>query len=263
MPIDYTKILEGDKLDAASLNDRFDEIAGVGPDTGLNNLGQEDLERFALRREHLPPIINAADFTNGLCKVGPASSIPETYETFLNPSLVGVPAGYLTTFGALPPNAPYGPIFGFDTGWRIPAAGNVIADAAELDVGLARSGDQLGDYRGILVRLGISLEDCTGVGINNDNDSPSVVIGIGWEDDLGARQVIARSIRWFHVGNRIKGSLDTFTFIRADDIPVGRTIDKVFGVIAGGNKDESVAQTPKPIIDFYHIDIIPIRYGDM
>jgi hypothetical protein len=263
MPIDYTKIAEGDRLDAASLNDRFDEIAGQGPDRGVNNLGQEDLERFALRKEHLPPIINTSDFPNGMCKLGPAASTPESYDSELN--LGGLPVGYLTIFGALGANPPYGPPPALDSGWRIPAAGGVVADAAELDVGLARSADQLGDYRGILVRLGISLNSCGQPGgASMNNSAPSVVIGIGWEDDLGARQVIERSIRWFHVCSRIKGSLDTFTFIRAEDVPAGRTIDKVFGVISAGIKNNLLAtDTPIPIIDFYHIDIIPVRYGDM
>ena len=271
MPIDYTKTAEGDKLDAASLNDRFDEVAGLGPDRGINNLSQEDLERFSLRKEHLPSIINTSDFSNGLCAVGPLFSSTGVYNTALNAGITGTPAAYLTTFGALGATPPYGPTIPIDEGWRIPQHGG--ASAAELDVGLVRAGQQIGDYTGLLVRLGISLESCDKFApfayLGDAESLPSVVIGIGWQDDLGARQVIERSIRWFHVGSRIKGSLDTFTFIRPDDIPVGRSIDKVFGVIAAGMKVEALmgfaplGHSPQPIIDFYQIDIIPIRCGAM
>ena len=275
MPIDYTKTAEGDKLDAASLNDRFDEVAGLGPDRGINNLSQEDLERFSLRKEHLPSIINTSDFSNGLCAVGPLVSSIEIYNTAINIGVIGTPPGYLTTFGALGANPPYGPTMPADTGWRIPQHGLrpdgvTPADAAELDVGLARTNQQIGDYKGLLVRLGISLRDCgklnaATIPLFDIESMPSVVIGIGWQDDLGARQVIERSIRWCHVGSRMKESLDTFTFISPDDIPAGRSIDKVFGVIAGGMKVTLIATTdaPKPMIDFYQLDVLPIRFGDM
>lgn len=267
MPINYTKIKEGDTLDAASLNDRFEEIAGIGPHAGVNNLGQEDLERFALRRDHVPSIIETAVFPNGMCKIGPAASTVETYSSSLNAGVVGVPAAWLTTFGTLGANAPYGPPGGADTGWRIPATGGTPANAAEIEVNLVKSGTLIGNYKGILVRISISLNSCarpsTTIPLYNQN-VPSVVIGIGWEDQGGVRRVFDRSVRWAHVCSRIKGSLDTFTLIQADDIPNnGDTVAKVFAVIAGANKAFANPDTPSPMIDFYNIEAIPLRFGDM
>jgi len=267
MPINYTKTQEGDTLNAASLNDKFDEIAGTAPDQGLNNLGQEDLERFALRRDHLPSIIESAGFPHGMCKVGPATSTVETYSSSLNAGVSGVPAAWLTTFGTLGANAPYGPPGGADTGWRIPATGGTPANAAEIEVGLIRTSQTIGNYRGILVRISISLNSCLGptvFGVSPiTHNSPSVVIGIGWEDQTGTRRVLDRSVRWSQVCNRIKGSLDTFTFILPNDIPDGDTLTKVFAVIAGGSKAEVVGTTSYPKIDFYNIEAIPLRFGDM
>ena len=267
MPINYNKLDEGDQLNADSLNGRFDSIAGTGPDRGLNNLGQADVERYALRYEHLPSLITSADFPNGLSKVGPLSTpATQNYESFLNAALIGVPAGYLTIFGAVAPNPPYGPC-GFDAGWRIPATNNVVADAAEINFPalISNGSSSIGDYTGLLVRLGICLDSANSYGLIQSNQSaPSVVVGIGWTDDSGGanpRAVIGRSIRWSNVNNRVKGSLDTFTYITPSDIPAGVGIQSVFGVIAGANLNENSAQAPKPRITFYNLDIIPIRAG--
>ena len=278
MPINYTKTQEGDVLNAASLNDRFDEIAGTGPDRGVNNLAQEDLERVALRRNHLPSIIEAAGFPNGMCKVGPADSTSigpsptiDTYSSFLNAGVIGLPVAWETTFGGLGANPPYGPPGAADVGWRIPATGGVIANAAEIEVGIARVGTNIGNYQGILVRTSIALHGCGQPVLGGTlpaytENVPSVVIGIGWEDDLGNRKVLDRSVRWSQVCSRIKGSLDTFTLITAQDIPVGRTLSKVFAVICGANKIPTPFlwnDAPSPIIDFYNIEAIPLRFGDM
>ncbi len=262
MPINYNQLDEGDKLDADSLNDRFDTLGGAGQ--GVNNLGQEDLERHALRVAHTPSLITNGDFPNGLGKIGPLGYPGvETYETTLNPGVVGVPAGYLTTFGAVAPNAPYGPVVG-DTGWRIPATGNVVADAAEITFpAITATTAFIGDYKGFLVRLGIALDGIDPSDDNQDPHSPSVVIGIGWTDDVGTRRVIDRSIRWCHIQNRVKGSLDTFTFIKQEDIGTGVGIQSVFGVIAGANKNRAVATSPAPQITFYNLSLIPIRSGEL
>jgi len=258
MPINYNKLDEGDKLDAASLNSRFDAIGGAGQ--GVNSLGQEDLERNALRNAHTPSLITSSDFPNGLSKVGFAG-VAETYATTLNPGVVGVPAGYLTTFGAAAPNAPYGPVVG-DTGWRIPATNNVIADAAEITFPtITVTPTYIGDYEGFLVRLGIALDGIDPTDDVQNGHSPSVVIGIGWMDGGGTRRVINRSIRWCHIQNRVKGSLDTFTFIKQEDIGAGVDIQSVFGVIAGANKNIAVATSPAPKITFYNLSLIPIRSG--
>ncbi len=270
MPINYNKLDEGDQLNADSLNDRFDSIAGTGPDRGLNNLGQADVERYALRREHLPSLITSADFPNGLSKVGPLSKplATQNYEAFLNRNTIGVPAGYLTIFGTTGiVVAPYGPTVGFDDGWRIPATDGVVANAAEINFPalISNGSSSIGDYTGLLVRLGICLDSANSYGnVQSREDVPSVVVGIGWTDDSGGanpRAVIGRSIRWSNVNNRVKGSLDTFTYITPSDIPAGVGIQSVFGVIAGANLNETNAQTPKPRITFYNLDIIPIRAG--
>lgn len=268
MPINYNKLNEGDKLDAASLNSRFDALGGAGQ--GVNNLGQEDLERNALRATHTPSLITASDFPNGLSKIGPlGAGVVQTYGTTLNPATVGVPAGYLTTFGAVAPNAPYGPAVG-DTGWRIPATGNVVADAAEITFpAITATTDLIGDYEGFLVRLGIALDGIDPYNVlplgGIDDDAPSIVIGIGWTDNGGNRRVVERSIRWSHIQNRVKGSLDTFTFIKKEDVGTGVGIQSVFGVIAGANKDVTppILGSAAPQITFYNLSLIPIRSGEL
>ena len=264
MPINYNKLDEGDQLNAASLNDRFSSIGGAA--TGVNNLGQEDLERLALRRNHVPSLITSASFPNGLSKVGPLlTPAAQQYDAFLNAGVVGVPAAYLTTFGTTGTNPPYGPTGAFDAGWRIPATNGVIADAAEITFpAITATNTSIGNYKGFLVRLGISLDDVIAPGnAGVNNDAPTIVVGIGWTNNSGARAVFDRSIRWNYVHTRVKGSLDTFIFIKPEDIGNTVGIQSVFGVIAGASKNDSNTQAPKPKITFYNIDIIPIRAGDL
>ena len=108
MPINYDPLQEGDKLDAASLNDRFAETGGAGQ--GVNNLSQSDLERKALRQEHLPRIVTASDFPNGLTKLSPSgAAVSNGYINRLNDwngADFTVPVPDYQTFDLSAPNDP-------------------------------------------------------------------------------------------------------------------------------------------------------------
>ena len=270
MPIDYDPLQEGDKLDAASLNDRFNEVGGAGQ--GVNNLSQSDLERRALRQEHLPRIITSSDFPNGLVKLSPSgAAVSAGYINRLNDwtgATFTVPVPDYQTFDLSAPNGPYGPPTGVhpaNRGWRIIADNNIAADAAEIEFGpLAASTGTgtVGNYTGLLVKLSVESDSfITGFLVPTNESVPAVVVAIGWEDSLGNRNVIEKSIRWFNSYTAIKASLDTFTFIGADEIGDGNSINKVFGVIASGVWGVNSQGYRPPTIRYYNIDMIPIRSG--
>ena len=268
MPINYDPLDEGDALNAASLNGRFTAAGGAGQ--GVNNLAQADLERKALRQEHLPNIITASDFPNGLVKLSPLSvTNSNPYINTLNTLATGaVPVPGYQTFDLGATNGPYGPAAAAATGWRIVADSNVIADAAEITFGpltATVSTDRIGNYRGILVRMGISLMEISHGGSHGSfgEEGIAVVVGIGWTDQAGNRSVIEKSIRWFNYHSVVKGSLDVFTFIQASDVGNTNQINKIFGVISSASWGATSANYDSPIIRYYNIDIIPIRAGSL
>jgi len=268
MPIDYDPLEEGDALNAASVNSRLTAAGGAGQ--GVNNLSQADLERRALRQEHLPRIITASDFPNGLVKLAPITVVNSSpYINTLNTLATGaVPVPGYQTFDLGAPNGPYGPPAAAATGWRIIADSNITANAAEITFGpltaLTASPGSIGNYRGILIRLGVSLME-----IDHTTHGPwgeegiAVVVGIGWEDQLGNRSVIERSVRWFNYHSTVKGSLDVFTFIKAEDIGNTNQINKIFGVISSASWGATSVNYDSPVIRYYNIDIIPIRAGSL
>lgn len=267
MPINYDPLKEGDKLDADSLNDRLTATGGAGQ--GVNNLGQADLEKKALRQEHLPTILTASDFPNGLVKLAPISTLNSApYINTLNILATGaVPVPGYQTFDTVEiPNAPYGPAAAAATGWRIIADNNITADAAEIAfnplTALTGSGN-IGNYKGLLVRLSVELVDWQDTASGPwGMQGIATVLGIGWEDNLG-RHVVERSIRWYNYFNVVKGSLDLFTVIRASDVGNNNQISKVFGVIASASWGITSPNYDSPIIRYYNIDIIPIRAGEI
>lgn len=267
-PINYNPLKEGDDLNADSLNDRFSETAGAGQ--GVNNLAQGDLERDALRQEHLPRIITASDFPNGLVKLAPTGTlVSNPYVNRLN-DVAGVdlvvPVPDYQTFDLGAPNGPYGPPTTEDRGWRIIADSNLTANAAEIEFGPLTAStvtDSIGNYKGILVRLGVGYDSfAQGFGAPSTEYS-AVAVAIGWEDNLGNRNVVERSIRWFNSFSVIKGSLETFTFIKPEDIGNTNQINKVFGVIAGAHWGVTDPGFNPPIIRYYNLDIMPIRAGEL
>lgn len=269
MPINYDPLQEGDKLDAASLNDRFSEAGGAGQ--GVNNLSQSDLDRRAFRQEHLPDIITSSNFPNGLVKYYAPSAVSAPYTNRLNtyvfPNYL-VPIPDYQTFDLSAPNGPYGPPSATspgNRGWRIIADSNLTARAAEIEFGpLSATASNIGNYKGMLVKLGVEYSDFGTVMSNTPLEQlPAVAIAIGWEDNLGNRNIVERSIRLYNTFGEVKGSLNTFTFIKPDDIGDGNQINKVFGVIAAAGW--GVALVPgiyPPIINNYNIDMIPIRSGE-
>lgn len=290
MPINYNKLDEGDKLDAASLNDRFTSVGGAGQ--GVNNLGQADLDKRALRQEHLPNVITAADFPNGLAARGPTTVFGLTeghykvYDNCLNEGVLPATYQNFSTAGGngVPPcAAPYGPsnsvAFPLD-GWRIPAINSTATrpvgapfyeDPAEVLFPAITNGPSLtptNPYKGFLVRFSIGLYGAEASPSGNTIQD-GVVIGIGWVSHTGDRHVIEKSVRWFNNLAKFKGSLDTFTFITRDDIvqagvpqdDVG--IAGVFGVVACGEANSASGGFPASYLDFYNLDMLPIRAGDL
>lgn len=272
MPINYDPLQEGDKLDAASLNDRFAETGGAGQ--GVNNLSQSDLERKALRQEHLPRIVTASDFPNGLTKLSPSgAAVSAGYINRLNDwtgATFTVPVPDYQTFDLSAPNGPYGPPTGVhpaNRGWRIIADTNVAADAAEIAFGpltASTASNLIGNYTGLLVKLGVEADSfISGFLSPTYAATPAVVIAIGWEDNLGNRNVVEKSIRWFNSFTAVKASLDTFTFIEAEDIGNGNQISKVFGVIASGIWGDNSNGYRPHTIRYYNIHVTPIRSGEI
>ena len=267
MPINYDVLEEGDDLNAASVNGRLSTVGGAGQ--GVNNLSQEDVERRALRQEHLPSIITPSDFPNGLSKRAPITTLASLpYINTLNTLATGaVPVPGYQTFDLGAPNGPYGPPAAAATGWRIVADLNDPAEAAEIGFGpltASTTSESIGNYRGLLVRLSIGL-DAVHPGTSGPwgRQGVAVVIAIGWEDHLGNRSVIERSVRWYNYGNVIKGSLDVFTFIKVEDIGNNNQISKVFGVIASASWGIANPSYHCPIIKYYNIDVLPIRAGGL
>jgi len=267
MPINYDKLEEGDALTAASLNSRLTSAGGAGQ--GVNNITQADIERQALRSEQLPSIITNSDFPNGLVKLAPSSiSLSNPYLNTLNVLATGaVPVPDYQTFDTGVPNGPYGPATAQARGWRIIADSNVTANAAQIIFGpltATTATPAIGNYKGLLIRLGVGYDSFVqGYGTPAYESIPSVIVGIGWEDQAGNRFIIERSIRWFNAFSSVKGSLETFTFIQAADIGNTNQINKIFGVIAGGSWGLTDNGYRPPVIKYYNIDMIPIRAGEL
>ena len=260
MPINYDRLDEGDKLDAASINDRLSATGGAAQ--GVNNLGQADIEKRALRQEHLPSVLTTSDFPNGLVKLAPITALSSApYINTLNTLATGaVPVPGYQTFDTVEiPNAPYGPALAAATGWRIIADNNITADAGALQI----SSGNIGNYKGLLVRLSVELVDWQDTASGPwGMQGIATVLGIGWEDNLG-RHVVERSVRWYNYFNVVKGSLDLFTVIRASDVGNNNQISKVFGVIASASWGVTSVNYDSPIIRYYNIDVTPVRAGEL
>ena len=269
MPINYNPFKEGDPLDAASLNDKFSAAGGAG--TGVNNLSSDDIDRYALRQEHLPAIVNG-DFTN-LVALGPVTTTTYTYANNLNENASPV-ASYqvmgsqLGTTGAA---APYGPsvVPATDVGWRIPAipeaAAPFYSSPAEIEF---TAQDANSPYSGILVHFSIALVTAylPRTLIVSEPLRDGAVVSIGIQDSAGNRAIIERSIKWYSQIGHFQGSLDTFTYIKKEEwvALTNNNIVKVFGAIAVGNHGTPALNDTRPLIVREHqLTIIPIRAGTL
>lgn len=289
MPVSTTFPAEGDALDAADLNGQFTSL-----ETAVNALEPEDVQREALRRDHLPTTVDDVFLTavtrGGLQALGKASPTQDVYGNALVLNYAGGPpnitsAGWQTfssnaSDGASASAAPYGPYSsGADTGWRIPADDGDIAYAAERRLASpywdpdSAAGDHGVDL--LLCHFGVNVIDsaqATGTYPNEDPTNTTITAGdgtlwlaIGWEDDQGTRHIVERTIRAFPVEAVIRGDASITGTVRGDDVPAGRTLVAVFGAICaqhlGGyawNGNLSGVATDVTI-DYYHFNYEPVR----
>lgn len=269
--IDFTPFEDGEAITAANMTSRFTELV-----TGLNALNAESVERESLRSDHVPAISFSSQFSGGYMAVAPEDvTSGGAYDTYQNSLPVTQPAGptyYPTlyqTFSAAAPSAPYGPPGALDRagGWRIVAFQNASADAAE--VTLDTTTDLATDgITGLLVRGAVELRDAddfpTGLGAPQ---RASVYIAIGWEDGVGTRHVIERSVRNNSIPAVRRGDLVTSAFIDTDllDTEGGDgQVSSVFLVIAGGVRGDitgDAEDTTDPEIRYYNLSVVPVKAG--
>lgn len=259
----FAPLVEGDPIDASTLNGQFTDLADVG--SGLNALAASSVEREALSEDHLPALSAVDIFSNGYTAIAPstASGTLDVYDNRL-PLSAGdttFPYTYQTFHANAAVTNPYGPsTVAGDLGWAIVAYSGVVADAAEVSFNAA---DMISDMNlfGILVRGSLEFRAWdsveTGTGVN------SVAIAIGYEDGAGARFVIERSVRFYSMKASAYGDLVTSTLITQDDLTgVGDDqISSVFLVVAGVEPTGgAVAKNARNITtSYYNLTTLPIH----
>lgn len=277
----YDPFDEGDALTAANINSRFSSLQ-----TWVNAIPEESVSRWALRKEHLPsqtfgPSQTVELFPNGFtasCTAlgnagfeydnslpyssGPAH--PVNYQAISTTAGTSVaPYGTLTTGGA-------------GDGWRIPS---LASKAAPMEVDFGTAISSLGDYGmlGLLVRAQIEIFNAATGTFNllvNPLDAElsqtfmrrCVLMGIGFEDGLGNRYVIERTVRWNVLKGVTRGTISTSTKITDTDLAVGDgQIAKVFGVIASQDWADTALTNPPSawdiVVRHYNISVMPLRAG--
>lgn len=254
MGINYDPKKEEDSFNAASVNDAFDAFAGSGK--GLNALEKEDFEIGSFRAEHLPSLIDSTAFptlsTNGNIA---AYSTSNTYQNDFGAS---GPFNY-QTFSTAAPSAPYGPSTASTRdGWRIVAHNSVSADAAEISF----TATDLTDIKGILVRASVAIGVPAG-GSLPSSQRDTVYVAIGFEDSLGNRYCVERSMRPYSIGGVFHGAADTHTFLTAQDLTdlSAANVTSVFLLIAGHELTGSAVANVTT--EGYNIDILPVFGGDL
>lgn len=225
-------IRDGDAFDAASVNDRLDELVSQ-----VNDVPLTAIRRHGLRREHLPGVLASDLFPNGFTAARDLNTTYESYEnTFSGDWTPSVTIDF-QAYSAGAPSAPYGATTVAETdGWRIPAISNSSADAAEIT--LLTGGFSLDDVRlhGIFVHFNIEIgEALISSGFGTADFQDCIYLGIGFEDSSGARCVIEDSIVPFSKRATARGSLSIWWYITQDDLDEygDGTIEKIHAVIAG------------------------------
>lgn len=264
----YDPFEEGDALTAANINSRLTTMS-----TWVNDLPASSVARWALRHDHLPSQTFADLFPNGFSAESPAHTSGSTSGVHDNslPYSAGPahPVNY-QAFSTSGGSAPYGPVSADNGGgWRVPAQTGGTSPM-EVDAGTPFTPS---DYDlQLLVRAQVEIfdslggQDATGGGPQDEYLSRCALIGIGFEDGLGARYVIERTVRWNNLRGCTRGTISTSTYIKAADLSAGDgQVSKVFGVVASQRWADTGLSSPPTAYDLdirhYNISIIPIRSG--
>ena len=251
-------ISDGDVFNAATVNTRLSAVV-----SSINSVPMGALAFGALRREHLPPLVDGVRFPNGLTQGDANNAAYDTYNNALSGDFTpGVTVDF-QLYSADAPSAPYGPCVG--TGWRIPATGNSSAEAAE--VVFVGGGFSLTDA----ALHGLLVFGCVEIGESQPDPgltSPfhdCVQIGIGFRDASGARHVIEDSIVSYSKPATGRGPVSAWWYIRQEDLDEygDGTVESVCVVIATKiiiENDNSAADVD---VGSYWVSVLPIHGGDL
>lgn len=268
---------ENEALTAANLSARLTTMR-----TWVNALPARSVQRWGLDAQHVPPQTYGPShavelFPNGFQAGGPAlGATGVVHDNSLAYSAGPAHPLNYQDFSASGVDAPYGPVSG-DTGggWRIPSQ---AAAAAKMELTFDTPAFRLDTYGlTLLVRARIEVYDAVAGYAINDEDkdyglptaneevfSRCALIGIGFEDGLGARYVIERTVRWNNIFGVARGTISTMTLLKQEDLAAGNgTIAKVFGVVANNRWADTGLTDPPPSFDLairtYTISAIPFR----
>jgi hypothetical protein len=283
---------DGEQLASATINAK----AGTNLQNAVNDLDESSIERHALDAQHLPSLAMSDIFSNGF-EAGPnalgagvtAASIisGEEYENTLPLYAVTQYPYTYQTFDGLSggtAKAYYGPtdwptVNHIEAGWRIPSEPGWVGSPsypAEVTLASATNFDTA-KIKGVLCRGSVQpisssrTTKVTGT-LVSDYDT-AVALAIGFEDGLGARYVVERSVRFFTERAVRPGNADTMTFLTQSDLNAGNgTCAKIFLAIAtahpGDTSWTALSGTRNQDnnnlrIRYYNLSTTPIHAGDL
>jgi hypothetical protein len=276
---------DGEQLASATINAK----AGTNLQNAVNDLDESSIERHALDAQHLPSLAMSDIFSNGFeAGANPADAAviaggeyentlplyaafqyPYTYQTFDTLSGVSVDAVYGPT--------DYPTLNHIGQGWRIPAdPNNSPAHPAEVTLASATNFDTA-KIKGVLCRG--SVQPIYERPFSNSTGSftspyvAAVALAIGFEDGLGARYIVERSVRFFTSKATRPGNADTMTFLTQSDLNAGNgTCAKIFLAIATAHPGDDNWLPGRPLLSYdnnnlriryYNLSTTPIHAGDL
>lgn len=281
--------VEGEAINASALNTK----AGSLLETPVNDLDESSIERHALSTQHLPTLSMSDLFSSGYEVVSPAAAgVPGNAEEYSNSlPMSAANTAYPYTYQTFDNTAPGGSTVAYygETstsgathkfqGWRIPAYGNLSANAAELPLVSARNFNTE-RIKGVICRGSVEVYYGNLVGGTGAPPVPafiglnSLAIAIGWEDGLGNRHIVERSVRFYSVEACLEGNASAFCFLTQSDLLDGDlTCAKIFMAIAtcrpsqltaeGAARGVSYGEDDLIEIKFYNLSVTPLQAGDL
>jgi hypothetical protein len=266
MGVDYTPVQEGDDLSSSVLKTKMDAIAAA-----FDDILPEDIELEGLVESHVPGLGASDVFTAGYEGYSPqVVTAMDTYQNGL--PAAGAPLRHTyQTFSTVGANLPYGDGgASVQGGWKILAYNNVVADAAEVRIATPDTLTAWG-LAGVLCRGSVHIQNqniISTVDMVQNTDRPGFAIAIGFEDTLGNRYVIERSVRHFDIWSMRMGTATTSTLLTQADVNAGdNDLAAVFLVLAGSTANTANAALaganngvqPR----HYNLTAIPIHAGSL
>jgi hypothetical protein len=278
---------DGEQLASATINAK----AGTNLQNAVNDLDESSIERHALDAQHLPSLAMSDIFSNGFeAGANPADTAviaggeyqntlplyaafqyPYTYQTFDSTAGGSALAVYGPSDWATNGSAHLG------AGWRIPAdPNNSPAYPAQVTLASATNFDTA-KIKGVLCRGSVQpIHESPFSNATGSLTSPyvaAVALAIGFEDGLGARYIVERSVRFFTSKATRPGNADTMTFLTQSDLNAGNgTCAKIFLAIATVHPGNDNWLPGRPLLAFdnsemfiryYNLSTTPIHAGDL